>query len=77
MSDVDDFEAAGLYDPDATDAPLRLEVLRFFTDEVGASIPEIVQALEEDRLLSMAAFRTIRPGGQRLTLAQIAERARV
>ena len=75
MSDVDDFEAAGLYDPDATDAPLRLEVLRFFTDDVGASIPEIVQALEEDRLLSMAAFRTIRPGGQRLTLTQIAERA--
>jgi class 3 adenylate cyclase len=77
MSDVDDFEAAGLYDPDATDAALRLEVLRFFTDDVGASIPEIVQALEEDRLLSMAAFRTIRPGGPRLTLTQIAERAGV
>jgi hypothetical protein len=75
MSDVDDFEAAGLYDPNANDAQLRLEVLRFFTDDVGASIPEIVQALEEDRLLSMAAFRTIRPGGQRLTLTQIAERA--
>jgi len=77
MSDVDDFEAAGLYDPAAADAALRLEVLRFFTDDVGASIPEIVQALEEDRLLSMAAMRTIRPTGERLTLTQVSERARI
>ena len=55
---------------------LRLAVLRFFTDDVGASIPEIVQALEEDRLLSMAAFRTSGPEVARLTLAQVAERAR-
>ena len=40
-------------------------------------IPEIVQAVEEDRLLSMAALRSIRSGGARLTLAQIAERAGV
>jgi class 3 adenylate cyclase len=77
MSDTDDFEAAGLYDPDASDAEARLAVLRFFTDEVGASLPEIVQALEEDRLLSMAAFRMIRPRGERATLTQIAERAGV
>jgi class 3 adenylate cyclase len=76
-SDLQDFEAAGLYDPNASDAPVRLEVLRFLTDEVGASIPEIVQALEEDRLLSMAAFRMIRPKGARMTLTQIAERAGV
>jgi class 3 adenylate cyclase len=77
MSDIDDFEAAGLYDPDASDAAARLEVLRFFTEDVGASLPEIVQALEEDRLLSMAAFRAIRPQGRRATLSQIAEQAGV
>ena len=49
-----------------TDADVRLAVLRFLTDEVGASIPEIVQAIEEDRLLSMAALRLIRPEGARL-----------
>jgi class 3 adenylate cyclase len=76
-NDPADFEAAGLYDPDAPDATRRLEVLRFLTDEVGASIPEIVNALEEDMLLSMAAFRTIRPAGRRATLSQIAERAGV
>ena len=69
------FVDAGLYDPDAPDAEARLAVLEFLTDEVGASIPEIVQALEENRVLSMAAFRTIRPDGGRATLAQTAERA--
>ena len=52
-----DFVAAGLYDPEAADAEAAARAVRFLTDEVGASIPEIVQALEEDRLLSMAAFR--------------------
>jgi adenylate cyclase len=75
--DAADFEAAGLYDPSAPDAGLRLEVLRFLTDEVGASIPEIVNAFEEDLLLSMAAFRMIRATGHRAALSQIAERAGV
>jgi class 3 adenylate cyclase len=75
--DEQDFEAAGLYDPSAVDAGVRLELLRFLADDVGASIPEIVQAEEEDRLLSMAAFRAIRPEGRRATLTQTAERAGV
>jgi class 3 adenylate cyclase len=77
MSDIDDFQAAGLYDPDAADAAARLELLLFLADEVGASIPEIVHAVEEDRLLSMAALRMVRPAGPRATLAQTAERAGV
>jgi class 3 adenylate cyclase len=72
-----DFVAAGLYDPDAPDAAARLEVLTFLTEEVGASIPEIVQAVEEDRLLSMAALRLVRHEGPRFTLTQAAERAGV
>jgi len=75
--DVTAFVDAGLYDPEAADADVRLALLRFLTEEVGASIPEIVQAIEEDRLLSMAALRLIRPEGARSTLAQIAERAGV
>jgi adenylate cyclase len=77
MSDADDFVAAGLYDPDSAGASNRLELLRFLTDEVGASIPEIVQAEEEDRLLTMSAFRAIQPDGPRMTLAEAAERAGV
>jgi class 3 adenylate cyclase len=72
-----DFAAAGLYDPDAPEAPEWLAVLEYLHREVGASIPEMVQAAEEDRLLSMAAFRPLRPPGPRLTLAEAAEGAGV
>jgi adenylate cyclase len=75
VSDHDDLVAAGLYDPEAPDAPARLELLEYLLEEVGASIPEIVQAEEEDRLLSMAAFRGFRPAGERCTLAEVAGRA--
>ena len=46
MTDADDLIAAGLYDPDAPDAGAQLELLRFLLDDVGASIPEVVQAQE-------------------------------
>ncbi|MDZ4826116.1 MAG: adenylate/guanylate cyclase domain-containing protein [Actinomycetota bacterium] len=72
----DDLVAAGLYDPASSDAARRLELLLFLLDEVGASIPEIVKAAEEDRLLSIAAFRAIRPEG-RLTLREAAAEAGV
>ena len=73
--DHDDLIAAGLYDPTAADAAARLALLVFLTDEIGASIPELVQAHEEGGLLSFAAFRTLRPEGERWTLAEIAARA--
>ena len=60
-TDQDDLVAAGLYDPDAADAAARLELLTYLTDEVGASIPELVQAQEERGLVSFAAIRSLRP----------------
>jgi len=72
--DHEDLIAAGLYDPSAPHAAERLELLLFLADEVGASIPELVQADEEDRLLSIAAFRAIRPEA-RFTLAEVAAEA--
>lgn len=75
MSDVDDFMAAGLYDPEAVDAEARLALLRYLADEIGASIPEIVQTHEDGGILSFAAFRTLRARGERYTLNEIAQQA--
>lgn len=72
----DDLVTAGLYDPTAPGAAARLELLTFLLDEVGASIPELVQADEEGRLVTLAAFRAIRPVA-RLTLGQAAAQAGV
>jgi len=69
---ADDLVTAGLYDPGAGDAAAMLELLEFLVDEVGASIPELVQAQEDNRLMSLAAFRTIRPEGVRRTLSDTA-----
>jgi adenylate cyclase len=71
----DDLIAAGLYDPEAADAAARLELLTYLTDDVGASIPELVQAQEEGGLVSFAAIRSLRPDGERWTLAEVAARA--
>lgn len=76
MSEYDDLVAAGLYDLDAPDADARLELLLFLLDEVGASLPEVVQANEEGRILSFAAFRRLRPT-ERCTFKEAAERAGV
>ena len=73
-SNVDDFVAAGLYDPDAPGAPARLELLEYLLD-LGVSIPEM--AATEHGLLSLAAFRTIRPEEGRCTFREAAERADV
>jgi class 3 adenylate cyclase len=74
---LDDFIAAGLYDPEAPDAEARLELLEYLVDELDASIPEIVKAVEEDQLLSFAGFRHVRPDGARLTLDETAAAAGV
>src|SRR5690349_3278688 len=75
--DDDDFVTAGLYDPAAPDAASLLALLRYLVDEVGASIPELVQAHEEGGLMSFAAVRTLRPDGERWTLSEIAARAEI
>jgi len=74
-TDDEDLVAAGLYDPDAADAAARLALLTYLTDEVGASIPELVQAQEEGGLVSFAAIRSLRPEGERWTLTEVAEKA--
>jgi adenylate cyclase len=76
-TDQDDLVAAGLYDPDAADAAARLDLLTYLTDDVGASIPELVQAQEEGGLVSFAAIRSLRPDGERWTLTEVAEKAGV
>ena len=74
-ADAGDLVAAGLYDPAAPDAASRLALLTYLTDEVGASIPELVQASEEGGLMSFAAVRSLRPEGVRWTLAEVAANA--
>jgi adenylate cyclase len=73
-SNVDDLVAAGLYDPDAPGAQARLELLEYLLD-LGVSIPEMAGA--EHGLLSLAAFRSVRPEDGRCTLREAAERAGV
>jgi len=69
------FADAGLYDPDAADAPARLALLSYLAS-LGISLAEISQADEEGRILSFAAFRQLRSGG-RLTFVEAAAAAGV
>jgi len=71
---LDDYVTAGLYNPE-TDSEAILELLDFLTDEVGASLPEIVQAQEQGGLFSFAAFRRLREGREVFTLAEAAREA--
>ena len=66
--------AAGLYDPEAADAAARLALLEYLLG-LGLSIPELVQASVEQRILSVAALNRLRPDGERLTLSEVAARA--
>ena len=66
----------GLYDPEAPDASERLEILRL-AFEHGATVDEVRQAIEERRLHVLAADRYSLGGHERLTLAEVAERAGV
>lgn len=67
---IDDLVAAGLYDADDPLAADRLELFMFLLDEIGASIPELVQADEQGGLLSFAAFRSLRVGRDGLTFSE-------
>jgi class 3 adenylate cyclase len=72
VGEHEDLVTAGLYDPDAADAAERLALLRYLTDEIGASIPEVVRAEEVGGLVSLAAIRSLRPDGERWTLTDVA-----
>jgi class 3 adenylate cyclase len=69
--DAKDFEALGLYDPDAADAALRLELLRYLVG-LGASAEDLVAY--RGRLAGLALVVALR-GGRGLTLAEVAERS--
>ncbi len=74
---IDDLVAAGLYDAASPVAAERLALFEFLLDEVGASIPELVQADEQGGLLSFAAFRSLRIGRDGMTFAEAAQRAEI
>ena len=74
---VDDLVAAGLYDASDPAAAERLELFIFLLDEIGASIPELVQADQQGGLLSFAAFRTLRTGRDGFTFAEAVEQAAI
>ena len=74
---IEDLVTAGLYDPDDPAAVERLELFVFLLDEIGASIPELVQADEQGGVLSFAAFRTLRIGRDGITFAEAAARAEI
>jgi adenylate cyclase len=71
---VADLVAAGLYDPDAPDAAARLELYEYLLD-LGVSIPEMTN--NEHGLLSLAAFRSVRPEVGRCTFSDAADQAGV
>jgi class 3 adenylate cyclase len=65
-----------LYDPNAPDAPANLALLEYLLG-LGLSIPELVQASNEKRILAVAALNRLRPEGERLTLSEAAAHAGV
>jgi class 3 adenylate cyclase len=72
---LEDFIAAGLYDPDAPDGDAVLELLEYLADEVGASIPEILHAREHHGAFSLGAFHTLSAGRERFTLSEASRQA--
>lgn len=70
--DTDDFQRAGLYDPDDEHAPERLELLRFLV-ECGATLDELVAG--RDELPGVASRVLLRTGEARFTVTEVAERS--
>jgi len=72
--DPAELEARGLYDPEAPDAADRLELIEYLLS-LGATIQDILEA--GDDLPVVASMVAMRPGKERLTLAEAADRAGV
>jgi adenylate cyclase len=68
-----DFEAAGLYDPEAPDAAERLALLRHLSGR-GVGIEQVQEAHRIGSLHAAASDSSVRPGAPR-TIDDIAERA--
>jgi len=59
--DAADFHAAGLYDPQAADAPDRLALLKHL-DRVGVTLDEMRHAVGTGELLDLAGHKRLAPG---------------
>ena len=70
-SGVAEWTAAGLYDPEAVQAPDRLALLSFLVEQ-GCSLSEMVEAEGRDRLFALAGDRIIRPPWPRYDLTAAA-----
>lgn len=68
-----DYEAAGLYFPDAPNAADRLALLEWLTEQ-GLTLEQMTDAHSIYGLTALAGDAVIRPG-ERLTLDEVAERA--
>ncbi len=71
--DAAEYEAAGLYDPDAADAVERLALLSHLVER-GVSVEQMREADAVGSLHSAASDATVRPG-ERRTIEQVAEAA--
>lgn len=74
--DVEAWIAAGLYDPHASSADGRFALLEYLVSQ-GLTLDEMVEADRDGRLAFAAAEAIMRGGRERLTLAEISERAGV
>src|SRR4051794_12554221 len=69
--DLGALEAAGLYDPAASDAAERRDLLEFLTEQ-GCTVEEMVVAHARGRLFGLAGDRLIRPDRDHFTLDEVA-----
>jgi len=69
--DAAEFEARGLFDPEAPNAADRLALLEWLADR-GLSIEQMVEAAAANRLTAVAGDLALRPG-ERLTMLEVAE----
>jgi adenylate cyclase len=72
MTDVDDWIAAGIYDPEAPHAADRLELLRFSTER-GVPLDELVRRSSEGTLVRAAVDRVLHVE-RTITVAEAADR---
>lgn len=70
--DLETLAAAGLYDPEAPDAPERAELLRYLLDS-GATMEEMLEAHPQGNLTSLVFDRRLRVG--EMSAAQLAQRS--
>src|SRR5262249_36967698 len=71
--DAVEFEAQGLYDPNAPNAGDRLPLLEWMTER-GITIAQMVGGHERDHLTGLAGDLALRPG-ERFTCTEVAEKA--